>query len=232
MAKEMLRYKKRSHLDKDKLSWRRDASVFINCPFDNEFSVLFDSMVFSTICCGFIPRCSFETGSTSVPRMVRIFNAILASKYSIHDLSRYRGMGSKNLARFNMSLELGIAMAQNFGSGKTKNHHDWLLLVPKGHTYKEYISDLSGYDPYMHEETPETVMSSVMSWLQIKKEAIYSYTTTPQKVLIALPIFQKAREKLSNNYNGNAPWKLVLKTAFEVAEKKRLIPKPSDSYFI
>lgn len=40
--------------------------------------------------------------------------AIRGSKYSVHDLSRCRGEGDENLARFNMPLELGMAMAERF----------------------------------------------------------------------------------------------------------------------
>jgi hypothetical protein len=58
--------------------------------------------------------------------MDRITQAISDSKYSIHDLSRCRGEGDKNLARFNMPLELGVAMAHKFGLNGN-DCHDWLL---------------------------------------------------------------------------------------------------------
>ena len=55
---------------------------------------------------------------------------MFGSQYSIHDLSRYRGQGDANLARFNMPLELGFAMARRF---MDEASHDWLVLVPEGH---------------------------------------------------------------------------------------------------
>src|SRR5438132_6120002 len=42
------------------LSFKRDGSVFINCSFDPKFRPAFDAIVFSTICCGFFPRCAIE----------------------------------------------------------------------------------------------------------------------------------------------------------------------------
>ncbi len=90
----------------------RDISVFINCPFDAEYEPLFDALIFTTLCCGFFPRTSIESGTAAVARMDRIHAVILDSKYSVHDLSRCQGEGEFNLARFNMPLELGMAMSQ------------------------------------------------------------------------------------------------------------------------
>ena len=82
-------------------------SVFINCPYDSEFAPLFDAIVFATVCCGFVPRSALESGNVAEPRMERIAKAIFSSKYSFHDLSRCKGEGSEQLARFNMPLEPG-----------------------------------------------------------------------------------------------------------------------------
>lgn len=93
-------------------------SVFINCPFDADYAPLFDAIVFATVCCGFMPRSALESGTVSEPRLARILQALFSSKYSIHDLSRCAGEGSDNLARFNMPLELGMAMASLHGAGQ------------------------------------------------------------------------------------------------------------------
>jgi len=42
---------------------RRDRyrqSVFINCPFDNQYWPLFEALVFTVIACEFEPRCALE----------------------------------------------------------------------------------------------------------------------------------------------------------------------------
>ena len=115
----------------------RDRSVFINCPYDEDFAPLFDAIIFATVCCGFVPRSALETGTVAEPRMERIVQALFSSGYSIHDLSRSKGEGVEGFARFNMPLELGIAMALRYlGRGRRKEvPHDWLLLVPTGHQY-------------------------------------------------------------------------------------------------
>jgi hypothetical protein len=105
----------------------------------------------AAICCGFTPRSALESGTIAEPRMTRITRAIFESKYSIHDLSRCRGEGDANLARFNMPLELGIAMALRFLKSRVADQHDWLAMVPIGHQYSRYISDLAGFDPVTHD---------------------------------------------------------------------------------
>lgn len=214
---------KRHHLGTGALTLRREVSVFINCPFDEPFKPVFDAMVFSTICCGFIPRSAIETGSASIPRMDRIVSAIISSKYSIHDLSRCKGEGDANFARFNMPLELGMAMAQRLGGGNTKRQHDWLMLVPRGHTYKKFISDLAGFDPTEYDTNTETAVPAVMSWLATRPDAVE--TPTPYAVLKALPQFHEARSTLLKEWSGQEPWTDLLMTAISIGQKEGLIPR-------
>jgi hypothetical protein len=212
---------KRHHLGAGVLTFRREVSVFINCPYDAGFAPLFDAIVFATICCGFLPRCAIESGTTSLPRMTRIAKAMEGSKYSIHDLSRCQGEGDTNLARFNMPLELGMAMSQR-GQTKKSSVHDWFVLVPCGHPYKRYISDLAGYDPTEYDGTYATVVPAVMSWLATRPDAVE--TPTPQSVLNAIPAFRTAREGLCAAWCGQEPWTDVLLKAISIATEASLIP--------
>jgi hypothetical protein len=74
-----------------------------------------------------------------------------AAATQIHDLSRCTGEGGENLARFNMPLELGMAMARRYMG--TANDHEWLILAPKGHAYLRFVSDLAAFDPATHDGT-------------------------------------------------------------------------------
>jgi len=190
-------------------------SVFINCPFDNEYAALFDAIVFATVCCGFIPRSALESGTASEPRLTRILRALLGSKYSIHDLSRCIGEGSENIARFNMPLELGIAMARRFIDPATE--HDWLVLVPRGHTYIRFISDLAAYDPATHDGSIPSVVVAVMSWLATRNDAIPP--VTPKEVLAPLPTFQANRQSLAEAWGDFPPWADIIKAAIDVARR-------------
>jgi hypothetical protein len=211
----------RVHFGVGALEAARHLSVFINCPYDKEYLPIFDAVVFATICCGFLPRCALESGCTAVPRMDRITQAILSSKYSIHDLCRCRGEGDANLARFNMPLELGVSMAQRFGPGGTTNH-DWLLLVPRGSEYVRFLSDLAGFDPKQHDGSLETVIPAVMSWLATRPDAVQ--VPTPLEVLAALPEFQQERQRLDQAWRGDTPWSDVVLVGMRVAQSHGLVP--------
>jgi len=215
----------RVHFGVGVLGTHRHLSVFINCPYDEEYRPIFDAVVFATVCCGFLPRCAVETGCTAVPRMDRITQAILSSKYSIHDLCRCRGEGDANLARFNMPVELGVSMAQRFGPNGATDH-DWLLLVPRGSAYIGFLSDLAGFDPKQHDSTTETVVPAVMSWLATRPDAVR--VPTPTEVLNALPTFRLEKQRLDDAWKGEAPWSDVVLLAMRIARDSYLaLPVPT-----
>ena len=186
----------------------RDLSVFINCPFDDEYASLRDALVFSTVCCGLLPRSAMDLGQVSIPRMRRILTVMAECRYSIHDLMRCGGEGDFNLARFNMPLELGIAIAhQEIAIAQ----HDWFVLVPNGHRYAEFVSDLGGYDPLPHDGTPDAVVRAAMAWLWTLDPAVQA--CRPSEVCEALPAFTFAREQLEAEFAGRQPWSLVYEAA-------------------
>lgn len=190
-----------------------NRSVFINCPYDAEFAPLFDAIVFATVCCGFVPRSALESGSVAEPRMARITRAMFSSKYSIHDLSRCKGEGSEQLARFNMPLELGIAIARRYTETDEAQKHDWLLLVPQGHQYGKFVSDLAGFDPKTHDGTAQVMVPRIMSWLRTRPDAVD--TPDPPEVLAALPNFAQAKALLAQTWNDDIPWADILLAAKE-----------------
>jgi hypothetical protein len=204
----------RPRLGHGELALDPSKSVFINCPFDADYASTFEAILFASVCCGFMPRSALESGTVAEPRMARITRAIFASKYSIHDLSRCTGEGSENLARFNMPLELGIAMARRFA--KPKPQHDWLVLVPSGHAYVRFISDLAGYDPPRYDGTIERATIAVIGWLATRDEVIPPIT--PAKVLGALPRFQNRTTALAADWRQGPPWPDVVQAAIDVAK--------------
>lgn len=216
----------RIHFGAGVLSANRNLSVFINCPYDLEYGAIFDSIIFATVCCGFLPRCAIESGCTAVPRMDRITQAILSSKYSIHDLCRCKGEGDSNLARFNMPVELGVSMAQRFGPNG-EEHHDWLLLVPEKSQYVQFLSDLAGFDPKQHDESMDTIIPAVMSWLATRPDAVR--TPTPTEVLNVIPEFLSEKKQLNTAWRGEAPWSDVVLLAMRVASDSALIPIPESA---
>ncbi|GAX60393.1 metal-dependent hydrolases of the beta-lactamase superfamily I [Candidatus Scalindua japonica] len=94
-------------------------NVFINCPFDSQFTKIFHSIIFTTIYCGFKPRCTLESTDFGITRMRKIYDIISECGLAIHDISKFRPHSHKALPRFNMPLELGIFLgAKEFGKKK------------------------------------------------------------------------------------------------------------------
>jgi hypothetical protein len=207
--------KRREHFGAGALRLNPSTCVFLNCPYDLEYQALFDSAVLSIVCSGFTPRSALESGTIAEPRMARITRAIFESKYSIHDLSRCKGEGDANLARFNMPLELGIAMARRYLDRREANKHDWLVLVPAGHEYGRYISDLAGFDPVTHNSSQRGLILAIMTWLATRVDAVG--TLTPQQVLKGLPKFKRAMRSLRKTWGQWPPWADVVLAALEVA---------------
>jgi hypothetical protein len=195
--------------------------VFVNCPFDDEFQDALDAIIFACVHAGFVPWMAGSSGDVAVPRVERIVGGIRACRYSIHDLTRYQGEGADNLSRFNMPLELGMAMAHRaVDDGDAK--HDWMVMVPDGHAYKRYISDLAGFDPKTHDTSAERVAEAVLSWLATRPTA--SVTVSPDELVPKLPMYGKRRRELDAGWGtgANTPWKRILELALEVAAIERV----------
>lgn len=113
-----------------------------------------------------------------------------------------------------MPLELGMAMARRFIAPED---HDWLVLVPKGHAYLQFISDLAAYDLAGYESgSLNGVVKAVVAWLTTRREG--NYSITPREVLSKLPSFQAVRRELDAAWRGSAPWRNVVIAATEIAK--------------
>lgn len=140
-----------------------ETSIFLNCPFDDEFKPLMNAITFAVIQCGFILRCSLESGEKQ--RFNRIIKIINECKYGIHDLSRIE---VNQMPRNNMPFELGLFIGSKEFRDKNK---DYLVLDSEPHRYKHHITDLGGQDPSIHYNDEKTIIKCVRDWLdEISKE--------------------------------------------------------------
>lgn len=151
-------------------SRRYENSIFINCPFDDEYRPIFDALVFAVFDCGFIPRCSLEiTGSGGV-RIDNIVGLISECKFGIHDVSRTELDQRSGLPRFNMPLELGIFLgAMKLGTPRQRRK-DYLILDRERYRYQKFISDIAGQDIEPHGDDAETAVTKVRNWLNAAPE--------------------------------------------------------------
>jgi len=137
-------------------------NVFINCPFDDDYRVLFNVIVFTIHECGFKPRCAKEEDEEF--RLMKIENLIENCKYGIHDLSRTDPDKDTNLPRFNMPFELGLFVGcKRYGNDKNKRY---LVLDIDEHRYEQFISDLKGVDIKGHNNQPQDTVRIIRDWLR------------------------------------------------------------------
>ena len=142
-----------------------DRNVFINCPFDEDFMPLFETIVFTVLIAGFKPRCALEAGNAGQFRLERIMAIIADCKYAVHDLSRTE-LNQRGLPRFNMPLELGIDLGcREFGDSR-KQSKRLLIMDRLKNRYQEFISDISGQDIVAHSASPKRVSGLVRDWLR------------------------------------------------------------------
>ena len=189
-----------------------EKSVFINCPFDDNFQPLFHAIVLTVAARGFTPRCARETEGQADPRIVRIARGLMESKYSIHDLSRYQGQGADNLGRFNMPLELGIAIGMRYLKEGTLAWHNWVALVPEKFVHQKFISDLAGFDPPDHDQQPPTVIRKVAAWLSMQPD-FTPPTPTAKTILEAYPSFCDRLAAAKADSLGTLTWPSIIKSA-------------------
>jgi len=156
-------------------------SVFINCPFTDDYSDIFRAIVFTVADCGFEPRSALEVDDSGDIRIQKIESLIEQSKFGIHDISNMKLDPQSNLPRFNMPLELGIFMgAKRFG-GEEQKRKRLLVLDQERYRYQKAISDISGQDIKSHGGEPAKAIKCIRDWLK----GVSRRTTIPGATHIA-----------------------------------------------
>lgn len=138
-------------------------NVFINCPVDDKYFDLLQTLVFTICYYGFIPRISLESSDSGQLRLDKIIQLIKESKYSIHDLSRLQSKTINEYYRLNMPFELGI----DFGLRKFNQEYEdkkTLILETEKYDYMKAISDINGFDIKNHSDTPLQLIKCIRSW--------------------------------------------------------------------
>lgn len=124
--------------------------VFINCPFDDDYSVTFNALIFTIYACGFRPRSAREVDDGAQTRIDKLFRIIEQCRYGIHDLSRTEMDAQHHLPRFNMPLELGLFLGAKQYGNEAQQDKRVLILDVEQYRYQRFISDLAGMDIHEH----------------------------------------------------------------------------------
>ncbi|MEM9686277.1 MAG: hypothetical protein AAF934_05075 [Bacteroidota bacterium] len=140
-----------------------EKNVFINCPFDDKYFDLLQTLVFTIVYFKFNPRISLENSDAGMLRLDKIVNLIMESKYSIHDLSRLQAKSIHEYYRLNMPFELGIDYGLRRFNAEYSDKRS-LILETKKYDYMKAISDINGFDIKNHEDNPVKLVECLRAW--------------------------------------------------------------------
>jgi hypothetical protein len=142
-----------------------ERSVFVNCPFDDQFASILQAIAFCIIDLGFYPRLAPENADNAANRLDRIVDLIRSSKFGIHDLSRCKARAADEYMRMNMPFELGIDYGcRQFGEGPL-SQKSILILEGERYDYQKGLSDIAGWDIHAHGENHIVAVRHVSGWL-------------------------------------------------------------------
>lgn len=149
----------------------RAESVFINAPFDRQYTKLFHALVFALHDCRFFARCALEGDDGSQTRLTKLYDIIRDCPLGIHDLSRTSLDREHRLPRFNMPLELGLFLGAKRYGGSQHRGKSCVILDRKPYRYQIFCSDIAGQDIRAHENNIEKAIRVVRNWLQAARPA-------------------------------------------------------------
>jgi hypothetical protein len=145
-----------------------DHTVFINCPFDEEYAPLLEAAIFCVVYFGFTPRLANERLEGGENRLDKIVGMIRGSKYSIHDLSRCRSKGIDEFFRMNMPFEFGMDLGFRRSGLHGLDEKKFLIFEQEPYDLKRSLSDVAGQDVEFHRGNYESVIRKVRDFFRVE----------------------------------------------------------------
>jgi hypothetical protein len=142
-----------------------ERSVFINCPLDEDYEGILQAILFCIVYLGLSPRIATERMNSAELRLSKLSELIVASKYSIHDLSRCQAKEGGDFYRLNMPFELGLDYGCRQYFGRDRKQKKILILEEQRYRYQTAISDFAGCDIAAHDGDYEKAVRKVRNWL-------------------------------------------------------------------
>jgi len=196
---------------------KRIQSVFLNIPYDNQFEELYLAYIVG------LTQLGFDINATlAIPnqgRLDRIIRLIEKSDVSIHDLSRIET--SFGIPRFNMPLELGLALYRSYISN---GRHQVFVFEAKAYQVQQSTSDINGIDPQIHGGSPKGVMAGLRN-IFVQTEG----TTVPEMLSSYRAVKRKLPELRRNAGSQSLFEASIFKdlTIAALVERERIIKQRS-----
>jgi hypothetical protein len=187
---------------------RRSArDVFCNFPFDSRYERLYLGLISALLCTGQTPRTVLEI-PPAVDRLARLLDLLSECPYSLHDLSRVQlSARPVRVPRFNMPFELGLAVGL---AQRAPNRHHFRLLEERPFRLQHSLSDLNGYDPYIHHGTPVGMFAAICDVFTDFRPFPLSEATQFRKVYAALRTFRRQQFGTTSAYSSDKFKQLVV----------------------
>jgi hypothetical protein len=140
--------------------------AFINLPYAKAYEKVYLAFIAGVSGYGLVPTAAVRDPSSRF-QLERIYDLIVGSQYSFHDLS-WMSLDSvaPRTPRLNMAFELGLAVAF---SRTSKANHQWFVFDTVSYRLDKALSDLGGIRPRIHNRTPESVLRALMNALGRQK---------------------------------------------------------------
>lgn len=141
-----------------------ETSVFLNCPFDEDYRPIFEALVFASFDCGYVPRCALEADDGGQVRVEKIIAIIRSCRLGVHDISRTELDAANRLPRFNMPFELGLFVGAARLGDAAQRRKICLVLDRERYRFQKFISDIAGQDIREHGDDPARAIAQLRSW--------------------------------------------------------------------
>lgn len=195
----------------------RNAQVFLNYPFDRGFERFANAMHFGVVAAGLIPVCSCDLSVPDRPRLDMLVDTITNCHYSAHDFSRFTGEGPDNFARFNMPIEMGMALFHALQTQRVG--HRCAFFVSTKHDYLSFASDLAGLDPKHYDSDELKLVVSVYDWLRDVARPLATELPTV-RVKEKYEYFRESVERLDGNgIDGEASHNETQELMFQICSE-------------
>lgn len=148
-----------------------ESSVFINCPFDDEFAPLLEAMLFCVVRAEMKPRLASERLEAGENRLDKILELIASCKFSIHDLSRATARAAGENFRMNMPFELGLDWGRRKAPDPETTDKKFIIFEFSQYELKKCLSDLAGTDVAFHKGELRNVFKALRDFLRVEAGA-------------------------------------------------------------
>jgi len=145
----------------------KPPTAFINLPYARTYEKVYLAFIAGVSGYGLVPTAAVRDPSSRY-QLDRIYELIVTSQYSFHDLS-WMSLDRKppRTPRLNMTFELGLAVAHSRTPGV---NHQWFVFDTVPYRMDKALSDIGGIRPRIHNRTPESVLRALMNALGRQKD--------------------------------------------------------------